>query len=202
MKDEHGKGIASFYLCFSSSFLLIPPSSFILSSMSDDAAFLETIQATPDDDAPRLVYADWLEEHNCLAKAEYLRIVHSLTILPDESAERARLVKRLLKVVGKLDEKWRLAAGRRFDVIMEGWLGSAMFVVMKAVSWLTGARSLGVMEPNDAAQTITLRRGILRDDAESYANEMDKERFSETRETKTLYRIVPSATIVLPIETK
>lgn len=170
--------------------------------MSDDAAFLKTILAAPDDDAPRLVYADWLEEHSSLARAEYLRLVHSLTILPEDAPERPRLVKRLLKVAGKLDETWRSTAGRRFDVIMEGWLGSAAFVFMKVVSWLTGARSLGVMEPNDAAQTITLRRGLLRDEAESYANEMDKERFSKTRETKTLYRIVPATTIELPVEAK
>jgi uncharacterized protein (TIGR02996 family) len=170
--------------------------------MSDDAAFLATILAAPDDDAPRLVYADWLEEHNSLAKAEYLRLVHSLTILPQDAPERPRLVKRLLKVAGKLDETWRSAAGRRFDVIMEGWLGSAMFVVMKAVTWLTGARTLGVMEPNDATQTITLRRGILRDEAESYANEMDEERFGKTRETKTLYRIVPATTTDSLVEAK
>jgi uncharacterized protein (TIGR02996 family) len=30
--------------------------------MSDEAAFLNAILANPEDDAPRLVYADWLEE--------------------------------------------------------------------------------------------------------------------------------------------
>ena len=31
--------------------------------MSDADAFLDAIFAQPDDDTPRLVYADWLEEH-------------------------------------------------------------------------------------------------------------------------------------------
>ena len=31
--------------------------------MDDEAAFLQTIHAAPADDAPRLVYADWLDEH-------------------------------------------------------------------------------------------------------------------------------------------
>jgi uncharacterized protein (TIGR02996 family) len=161
--------------------------------MSDDAAFLATIQASPDDDAPRLVYADWLEERNDVAKSEYLRLVHSLTILPDEAPERPRLVKRLIKVAGQIDETWRGTAGRRFDVVMEGFLGGAMFVFMKAVHWLTGARTIGAMEPNDVAHTITLRRGVRREEAETYASEMDSQRFSKKRETKTPYRIVPSA---------
>jgi uncharacterized protein (TIGR02996 family) len=29
----------------------------------DDRAFLQAIMAAPDDDAPRLIYADWLDEH-------------------------------------------------------------------------------------------------------------------------------------------
>ncbi len=160
--------------------------------MSDDAAFLAVIQSTPDDDAPRLVYANWLEENGHVEKAEYLRLVHALTILPDEAAERARLAKRLLKIAKKIDESWRNAAGRRFDVVMEGWLGGAMFVFMKAVRWLTGAQTLGVMEPNDEARTVTLRRGIRREEAEAYASEVDLQRFRRSKENKTLYRIVPA----------
>jgi uncharacterized protein (TIGR02996 family) len=36
-------------------------------------AFLEAIRDRPDDDAPRLVYADWLEEHGDPARAEFIR---------------------------------------------------------------------------------------------------------------------------------
>ena len=31
--------------------------------MNDEAAFLSAIEATPDDDTLRLVFADWLDEH-------------------------------------------------------------------------------------------------------------------------------------------
>jgi uncharacterized protein (TIGR02996 family) len=49
--------------------------------MSDDLAFLRTIIAALGDPAPRLVYADWLEERGD-RRAEYLRLTSRLTDLP------------------------------------------------------------------------------------------------------------------------
>src|SRR5262245_58863227 len=37
-------------------------------------AFLKAIAEAPDDDGPRLVYADWLEEHGDPARAEFIRV--------------------------------------------------------------------------------------------------------------------------------
>src|SRR5579871_2100557 len=42
--------------------------------MDMDEAFLQSIIENPDDDAPRLIYADWLEEHGEAARAEFIRI--------------------------------------------------------------------------------------------------------------------------------
>jgi uncharacterized protein (TIGR02996 family) len=42
--------------------------------MSDRDALLAAIQAAPDDDAPRLIYADWLEEHGDPDRAEFIRV--------------------------------------------------------------------------------------------------------------------------------
>ena len=43
--------------------------------MSDDeSTFLRAIAADPADDLPRLVYADWLEEHDQSARAEFIRV--------------------------------------------------------------------------------------------------------------------------------
>ncbi|MDY3560832.1 TIGR02996 domain-containing protein [Gemmata sp. JC673] len=48
--------------------------------MSDDeAALLAAIGAHPDEDTPRLVYADWLDEHGRPERAEFIR----LQCLPD-----------------------------------------------------------------------------------------------------------------------
>ena len=43
--------------------------------MHDKAAFIAAIKAAPDDDAPRLVYADWLEEHGESERAEFIRVM-------------------------------------------------------------------------------------------------------------------------------
>jgi uncharacterized protein (TIGR02996 family) len=40
----------------------------------EQAAFLADIQANPDDDRPRLVFADWLEDHGDPARAEFIRV--------------------------------------------------------------------------------------------------------------------------------
>ena len=41
--------------------------------MSDEAALLKAITANAGDDTPRLVYADWLDEHDAPIQAEYIR---------------------------------------------------------------------------------------------------------------------------------
>jgi|GEM_PF-2834790 len=55
--------------------------------MPDDAAFVRMIAATPDDDAPRLVYADYLEESGDpvkMARAEFIRVqVEKARLVPD-----------------------------------------------------------------------------------------------------------------------
>jgi len=38
-----------------------------------DEAFLEDIIAHPRDDAPRLIYADWLDDHGQGERAEFIR---------------------------------------------------------------------------------------------------------------------------------
>jgi len=40
----------------------------------DQRALWRAIRANPDDDTPRLVYADWLDEHNEPARAEFVRV--------------------------------------------------------------------------------------------------------------------------------
>ena len=51
------------------------------------AGFLETICADPDDDAPRLVYSDWLDEHGDETRAEFIRAQVELARLQAEDSE-------------------------------------------------------------------------------------------------------------------
>jgi uncharacterized protein (TIGR02996 family) len=63
--------------------------------MSDEDALLAAIAAHPDEDTPRLAYADWLDEHDRPIRAEFIRIQCALAQrdgLSDE--ERRKLAQR------------------------------------------------------------------------------------------------------------
>jgi uncharacterized protein (TIGR02996 family) len=58
--------------------------------MTDDAALLEAIRLHPDEDMPRLAYADWLEEDGQPERAEFIRVQVKLDRLatPEMKADR------------------------------------------------------------------------------------------------------------------
>jgi uncharacterized protein (TIGR02996 family) len=77
--------------------------------VTDRDALLRAICETPGDDAPRLVYADWLDEHGDPRQAEFIRLHIALTPMkvfelagPQES--------RLLELWRDL-RKWRYVLG-------------------------------------------------------------------------------------------
>ena len=53
-----------------------------------DAALLAVIRAAPADDAPRLVYADWLDEHGQPERAEFIRVQIELARTNDPALRR------------------------------------------------------------------------------------------------------------------
>src|SRR6187401_142432 len=77
--------------------------------MTDEDAFIRTILADPGNAAPRLVYADWLEERNdsdSACRAEYLRIECELDGLPSGDRKRRRLQRRLLQLRESVGNDW------------------------------------------------------------------------------------------------
>src|SRR5262249_20269221 len=42
--------------------------------MAEHPGFLQAVLDAPDDDAPRLIYADWLDDHGDPARAEFIRL--------------------------------------------------------------------------------------------------------------------------------
>lgn len=55
--------------------------------MSIDDEFIQTIIASPDDDIPRLVYADWLDEQ-ADPRGEFIRIQCELAKMPEADPRR------------------------------------------------------------------------------------------------------------------
>ena len=50
----------------------------------DERAFFDPIRDAPADDGPRLIYADWLDEHGQSDRAEFIRLQCALDRLPDD----------------------------------------------------------------------------------------------------------------------
>jgi uncharacterized protein (TIGR02996 family) len=62
--------------------------------MPHHEGFLQSILANPDDDTPRLVYADWLDEHGESARAEFIRTQIALAHLPENDPRSEELIER------------------------------------------------------------------------------------------------------------
>jgi uncharacterized protein (TIGR02996 family) len=71
-------------------------------------ALLRAICENPDDDAPRLVYADWLDEHGDPRQAEFIRVQIELACLPDDARASHPLTERERALWREL-RKWRYA---------------------------------------------------------------------------------------------
>jgi uncharacterized protein (TIGR02996 family) len=82
-------------------------------------AFLDAIFAAPDDDTSRLVYADWLEEHDHADYAQFIRLSCWLarTVLPPEERRRLRQDRHLLgcKIMAAYPQAFE-TAGSRLDL--------------------------------------------------------------------------------------
>lgn len=76
-----------------------------------DAPFLEAIAADPDSDAPRLIYADWLEEQGD-ARAEFIRAQCERERLPWHEARWWQLYDREQELLARHGKAWIGAAPR------------------------------------------------------------------------------------------
>lgn len=81
------------------------------------AAFLRDICAHPDDDMPRLIFADWLEEQGDLARAEFIRVQCRI-------AEINRELKSEEDCGGLCCEERRLLRHCELDLLRNGRLGN------------------------------------------------------------------------------
>ena len=75
----------------------------------DADAFLDAIFDSPDDDTPRLVYADWLQEHGQEHYAQFIRLQCAAARYPLWSGEANRLWEEIGRVWNRLDDEWRPA---------------------------------------------------------------------------------------------
>jgi uncharacterized protein (TIGR02996 family) len=75
--------------------------------VSAEEAFLADIVEHPEDDAPRLVYADWLDEHGRPERAEFIRAQVELARAGEDDPGRDRLVERERQLLDAHGTAWR-----------------------------------------------------------------------------------------------
>jgi uncharacterized protein (TIGR02996 family) len=75
--------------------------------MPSDEAFLHAICENPQDDAPRLIYADWLEEHGKPERAEFIRVDVELARLDEDDPRWPALAARGRELLERHGDEWR-----------------------------------------------------------------------------------------------
>src|SRR5579884_1340778 len=83
--------------------------------MTPDDSFLVAILAAPDDDAPRLVYADHLEERGD-PRGEFIRVQCELARLPEGDRRRKDLERKERVLLAEHGEEW---AGPVQDLVVQ-----------------------------------------------------------------------------------
>src|SRR5258708_33957280 len=73
--------------------------------MSREAAFLEAIAADPDNDALRLIFADYLDERDD-PRGEFIRVQVELAGMDEDDARRKELRRREQALLAAHEEQW------------------------------------------------------------------------------------------------
>jgi uncharacterized protein (TIGR02996 family) len=84
--------------------------------MTDEQALFQTILEHPDDDAPRLVYADWLEEHGDAERAEFIRTQIEAHRTEENDARRKDLESRAEALLRTHRRAWRAPFKVRYEI--------------------------------------------------------------------------------------
>ncbi len=75
--------------------------------MNHEPALLRAICETPEDDTPRLVYADWLEDNSQAARGEFIRVQCRLDRLSPDDPTRPALLEREKKLLRGNRQRWQ-----------------------------------------------------------------------------------------------
>jgi uncharacterized protein (TIGR02996 family) len=74
--------------------------------MDEHDAFLRAIRDNPEDDTPRLVFADWLQEHDEEERAQFIRLQCELATLDPRTSKAEELRERIWRLQNKHEPAW------------------------------------------------------------------------------------------------
>jgi uncharacterized protein (TIGR02996 family) len=124
---------------------------------------MAAITSAPGDDAPRLVYADWLQERGEETKADYVRTAVRLMHVPEDRTD----VERCISLAAGLDAEWRQRVGGRFEVMVEALLVRAVAFAFKALLKIAQREPIDV---SDLEGRVRLKGEVTREEAEQLIN--------------------------------
>jgi uncharacterized protein (TIGR02996 family) len=109
--------------------------------MSDRLAMLAAIHDLPDDDLPRLAYADWMEENGQPERGEFIRVHLAMERVPRGTPKYRRLWEREVELIATFKDEWFGIFRRRwsFYEVKRGFLDeiqSAAEHVVPHAGWL------------------------------------------------------------------
>jgi uncharacterized protein (TIGR02996 family) len=88
----------------------------------NDLGFLASIVAEPDDDTRRLAYADWLDEHDQVERAETIRVQCALARLRYDDDAASALQAREHRLLSKHLPQWRKEMGISYAGLSRGFV--------------------------------------------------------------------------------
>jgi uncharacterized protein (TIGR02996 family) len=121
--------------------------------VTQERDLLHAVADEPDDDAPRLVYADWLDDHDRPTHAEFIRAQLALAGLSEDSQRRLELAFRARQLLDAHEGEW---IDRTAGVIERRW--SRGFVEMLDID-----PTFLHEDGEEVFDTLPLRRLILGD---------------------------------------
>jgi uncharacterized protein (TIGR02996 family) len=123
-----------------------------MADMNTDDGFLQDILEHPDDDAPRLVYADWLEDHGDTDRAEFIRLQCELARLGEDDPARDHLEPRERVLLEQHSVKWLASFpgfARKGAVFRRGFVEK---ITVKAAGFVKKAKVLFPAAPIRSAE--------------------------------------------------
>jgi uncharacterized protein (TIGR02996 family) len=118
--------------------------------MNTGDALLADILANPEDDGPRLVYADWLDEHAQPERAEFIRLQVEYASLDEDDPRRQALERRSVQVIQDFNVRPRPEWAKGIDAIAAEWRyrrGFVEEVTLPAATFLERAADLFRVAP-------------------------------------------------------
>jgi uncharacterized protein (TIGR02996 family) len=80
--------------------------------MGTEEALLQDVRETPDDDIPRLIYADWLDDHGQPERAEFIRLQCCAARHPEDDLRRQAPEARAQVLLEARREEWEMGLPR------------------------------------------------------------------------------------------